>query len=409
LSWDFDNKLASADIDANGTADVSFQYDALGRRVARTGTGGSFVFVQMDQQTIADYPVGGAASTPTYRYVYASYIDEPVVRKGAGTGGTILYYHRNQQYSITAITTSTGAVAERYAYTAYGQATILDASASVLSSSAINNRYTYTGREWDATLALHHFRARWMSPIAGRFLSRDPIGYFDRVGLYECGLRLNALDPRGLSVERKLSCEEFLLNVEFLDITGWPSDAKKQFQGGAQVFCGACTPYQNYSWNVNGRCTICLGNATKYYSQEWEAAIIHELTHCEQSKCFGKGAPSEVLPLPLPPPRFGAPSDKACFDCRSLEGKAWQAQCGHLFPDDAAKRNQCIEAGKCYSCKFACSQTQGIVKKCKNVAFPNFTPKEIPLTSTPLTPPIVPIDPPDYSKLPLWNFPDPKL
>jgi RHS repeat-associated protein len=371
--------------------------------------GGSFVFVQMDQPTIADYPVGVAASTPTYRHVYASYIDEPVVRKTAGTGGTLVYFHRNHQYSITAITTSAGAISERYAYTAYGQPTILNASGTVISATTLSNRYTYTGREWDATLGLYHFRERWMSPIAGRFLSRDPIGYFDRVGLYECGLRLNALDPRGLSVERKLSCEEFLLNVEFLDITGWPSDAKKQFQGGAQVFCGACTPYQNYSWNVNGRCTICLGNATKYYSQEWEAALIHELTHCEQSKCFGKGAPSEVLPLPLPPPRFGAPSDKACFDCRSLEGKAWQAQCGHLFPDDAAKRNQCIEAGKCYSCKFACSQTQGIVKKCKNVAFPNFTPKEIPLTSTPLTPPIVPIDPPDYSKLPLWNFPDPKL
>jgi RHS repeat-associated protein len=363
----------------------------------------------MDQPTIADYPVGVAASTPTYRHVYASYIDEPVVRKTAGTGGTLVYFHRNHQYSITAITTSAGAISERYAYTAYGQPTILNASGTVISATTLSNRYTYTGREWDATLGLYHFRERWMSPIAGRFLSRDPIGYFDRVGLYECGLRLNALDPRGLSVERKLSCEEFLLNVEFLDITGWPSDAKKQFQGGAQVFCGACTPYQNYSWNVNGRCTICLGNATKYYSQEWEAALIHELTHCEQSKCFGKGAPSEVLPLPLPPPRFGAPSDKACFDCRSLEGKAWQAQCGHLFPDDAAKRNQCIEAGKCYSCKFACSQTQGIVKKCKNVAFPNFTPKEIPLTSTPLTPPIVPIDPPDYSKLPLWNFPDPKL
>ena len=139
--------------------------------------GGSFVFVQMDQQTIADYPVGGAASTPTYRYVYASYIDEPVVRKTAGAGGTLVYFHRNQQYSITAVTTSTGSIAERYAYTAYGQPTILDASASVLSSSAINNRYTYTGREWDATLGLHHFRARWMSPVAGRFLSRDPIGF----------------------------------------------------------------------------------------------------------------------------------------------------------------------------------------------------------------------------------------
>ena len=48
LNWDSDNKLRSADIDANGTADVNFQYDALGRRVARSGTGGSVVYVQMD-------------------------------------------------------------------------------------------------------------------------------------------------------------------------------------------------------------------------------------------------------------------------------------------------------------------------------------------------------------------------
>jgi len=60
LNWDSDNKLRSADIDANGMADVNFQYDALGRRVARSGTSGSVVYVQMDQQTIADYPVGGA-------------------------------------------------------------------------------------------------------------------------------------------------------------------------------------------------------------------------------------------------------------------------------------------------------------------------------------------------------------
>jgi RHS repeat-associated protein len=203
LIWDFDNKLRSADLGNNSSVDVNFQYDALGRRVARTGTGGSVVYVQHDQQTIADYPVGGVASTPTYRYVYASYIDEPVVRKAAGTSGTIHYYHRNQQYSITAMTTSTGAVAERYAYTAYGQPAILNASGTVLTSSAVGNRYTYTGREWDETLGLHHFRARWMSPLAGRFLGRDPIEYEgSEWGLYE-SLDSNALtnrDPRGLAV-----------------------------------------------------------------------------------------------------------------------------------------------------------------------------------------------------------------
>ena len=85
----------------------------------------------------------------------------------------------NHQYSITAVTTSAGAIAERYAYSAYGEPTILNASGSPLTpqASSLTNRYSYTGREWDATLALHHFRARWMSASAGRFLSRDPIGY----------------------------------------------------------------------------------------------------------------------------------------------------------------------------------------------------------------------------------------
>jgi RHS repeat-associated protein len=202
-TWGSDNKLRSADIDANGTVDVNFQYDALGRRVARTGTGGSVVYVQMDQQTIADYPVGGAATTPTFRYVYASYIDEPVVRKGPTSTSTVHFYHRNHQYSVTAITTSTGAIAERYAYTAYGQPTILNSSGTPLSpqTSTLNSRYSYTGREWDATLGLHHFRARWMSGSTGRFLTRDPIGF---EGGQEClygfvdGKSFLAREPSGL-------------------------------------------------------------------------------------------------------------------------------------------------------------------------------------------------------------------
>jgi RHS repeat-associated protein len=106
-------------------------------------------------------------------------------------------YCCNQQYSVTAITTSTGTIAERYAYSAYGQPTILDASGSILNASAISNRYTYTGREWDATLGLYHFRARWMSPSAGRFLARDPIGYRGGRHLYVNGVDLRWNDPRG--------------------------------------------------------------------------------------------------------------------------------------------------------------------------------------------------------------------
>jgi RHS repeat-associated protein len=126
---------------------------------------------------------------------------EPILETTTVTE-VVLGYHRNQQYSITAMTTSTGAVAERYAYTTYGQPTICNASGSPIGNqqSQIANRFTYTGREWDETLGLHHFRARWMSSLAGRFLGRDPIGYEDGLSTYTFVLNspLDASDPSGL-------------------------------------------------------------------------------------------------------------------------------------------------------------------------------------------------------------------
>jgi RHS repeat-associated protein len=86
------------------------------------------------------------------------------------------YFHRNQQYSTSAITDGSAAVVERYAYSAYGAPTITDASGTTRTTTAIGNRYTYTGREWDETLALYHYRARMYDSVGGRFVSRDPIG-----------------------------------------------------------------------------------------------------------------------------------------------------------------------------------------------------------------------------------------
>jgi len=92
---------------------------------------------------------------------------------------------RNQQYSIIALTNGGGSIVERYAYTAYGQPTIFDSSLSLLATSNSGNRYTYTGREWDDTLDLYHYRARIYDAVAGRFVARDPIGYEDSSSLYQ--------------------------------------------------------------------------------------------------------------------------------------------------------------------------------------------------------------------------------
>jgi hypothetical protein len=100
------------------------------------------------QEIYPDYARGAAAAAPSFRYVYGSYVDEPLLRH-AGTGTTLptsgtaaLYYHRNQQYSIVGLSDAAGTLVERYAYTAYGELTILAPDRTARATSSFQNRYT---------------------------------------------------------------------------------------------------------------------------------------------------------------------------------------------------------------------------------------------------------------------------
>ncbi|MFM7563550.1 MAG: hypothetical protein ACKO81_11005 [Planctomycetota bacterium] len=56
--------------------------------MARSEPGNNVVYVHAGQQVIADYARGAAAAAPSFRYVYGSYVDEPLLRH-AGTGTTL--------------------------------------------------------------------------------------------------------------------------------------------------------------------------------------------------------------------------------------------------------------------------------------------------------------------------------
>jgi RHS repeat-associated protein len=108
--------------------------------------------------------------------------------------------HCSQQFSTVALTTSSAAIAERYAFSAYGAPTVCNASGTDIGASTKDNRITYTGREWDEELVLYHFRARLYDAGVGRFCSRDPIGYEGSPwNLYEQmgGQSISMLDPSG--------------------------------------------------------------------------------------------------------------------------------------------------------------------------------------------------------------------
>ncbi len=161
---------------------------------------------------VAEYSQGQPSTTPLRKYAFGSYIDEPVAlidhtgaASGTGTGAnngttTVYHYHANHLYSIAALTDQSGQVVERYAYDAYGQQVILDAAGTtVRAASLIQNRFTYTGREWDAESHTYHYRARTYDARLARFLQRDPIGFRGGLNLtvYVGGRSLGAVDPFG--------------------------------------------------------------------------------------------------------------------------------------------------------------------------------------------------------------------
>lgn len=77
-----------------------------------------------------------------------------------------------------------GAVGERYTYEAYGKTTITDGGGVPRSQTAISNPLLFTGRRLDNETGFYYFRNRYLNPIEGRFIQRDPIGtWVDRVNL----------------------------------------------------------------------------------------------------------------------------------------------------------------------------------------------------------------------------------
>jgi RHS repeat-associated protein len=205
--WDYENRMRLLIKSGTGSYNYSYRYDALGRRVGWTRKNGTnpngggqtktMVFVSAGMQEVAEYEQGSLKRI----YVYGSYIDEPLMMTPIG-GGPVkkYYYHANNLYNVSAITDKNGAVVERYNYSPYGEATILDAAGTtVLGASTIANPWTFTGRRLDAETGLMYYRARYYDASLGRFTSRDPLEYVDGLNLYQyvSSDPLNWSDPNG--------------------------------------------------------------------------------------------------------------------------------------------------------------------------------------------------------------------
>jgi len=90
------------------------------------------------------------------------------------TSGEILWHLTDHQGTVRDLVDNSGTVVEHIRYDAFGQVTsVTDAQAGATLAEA-STRYLYTGREWDADLALYYYRARWYDPTRRKVCESRP-------------------------------------------------------------------------------------------------------------------------------------------------------------------------------------------------------------------------------------------
>jgi len=160
---------------------------------------------------------------------------------------TFLYAAQDANFNVTNLFESDGDLAERYAYTPYGQRQVYKAvdEDDHFGTQAIPHTQPWTisstdqpyglcdvghqGLLHDKEIGLIHNRARTLHPRLGRFLQRDPLGYVDGMSLYEYvgSGPITSVDPGGLFPGLSVLFEDSKLSRAVR------AEARRWFEGNA--------------------------------------------------------------------------------------------------------------------------------------------------------------------------------
>lgn len=179
---------------------VSFKYDPFGRRIYKSSSAGTSVFAYDSDNLIEETNASGAVVA---RYAATRNIDETLAMLRSGATS---YFQADGLESVTSLSNAAGALAGTYTYDSFGNLTA--------STGSLTNPFRFTGRESDSETSLYYYRTRYYDPLAGRFLSEDPLRFGGGENFYPYVLNspIGLSDPMGLSavdVDRiKAACQK---------------------------------------------------------------------------------------------------------------------------------------------------------------------------------------------------------
>uniref|UniRef100_A0A7C3PUD7 RHS repeat-associated core domain-containing protein n=1 Tax=Oscillatoriales cyanobacterium SpSt-418 TaxID=2282169 RepID=A0A7C3PUD7_9CYAN len=249
FTWDYRNRLVGVtdQFGTMATSTVSYIYDVLDRRIAKSVNGSGTQFVYDGDNVILEF---NGTTIPSMRYLQGLGVDQTLAQEGNGQTSWMLTDHLG---TVRDLVNNSGSVVNHFTYNSFGQ---------VLNSTAggVDTRYKYMGREFDAETGLYYYRARYFDASVGKFIGQDPIGFSagdSNLYRYVGNSPLMATDPSGK------------VKIELV------------FKGASQL----CNEYK-YSESQFGSTSIMLG-------------IIHSLSKRAKTWTLINGNKSKLMPVPL--------------------------------------------------------------------------------------------------------------
>ena len=206
-TWDIDNRIVKAD---GSYTDITYRYDALGRRIVRTQGTNKEVLLWWGNTEQSEHE-HKASQTTIQNDLQANPSEQALNtifgRALEGSKFEIQYFHKNYLDHVMAVTSDTGNILEQYRYTAFGEVSIYSPTGQARATTSIDNDILWNVRRRDADTKLYMYLYRDYDALLGRWPSRDPIeeeggnniyGFVNNAPIHDSdklGLTINMLAP----------------------------------------------------------------------------------------------------------------------------------------------------------------------------------------------------------------------
>ena len=196
FTWTKGRQLTSATVDGE---QVSYTYDMSGVRSSKTVNGTTYNYTTLSGKVMRQQWDG-----KTLEFVYDDGNQPFAMIYNDGSTSTLYYYVLNAQGDVIALLNANGTLAASYNYGAWGNCTVYDSSAKVLTdptSIANLNPLRYRGYYYDAETGFYYLQSRYYDPAICRFINADGLFTDGFVGsnlfAYCVNDPVNTVDPTG--------------------------------------------------------------------------------------------------------------------------------------------------------------------------------------------------------------------